>query len=226
MRALKRAAIVLGLALAGGGFAGVIAWRPAELWAARTATARLSAIFGSDVEVAAVRFRPFSRTVEIRGLTVWNPPGFRRDPAIAAGRVAMRAGWPGLNPFTVAIDELVIDDLEIHLRHEPLRGLNLTALKGNADAATGAVARRAWNWEVREIRGDGARVTLASGLLPAGAVPMRLARFRFTGFGTEHPLEAPELAGLVVRSLLLEILTLKGLLRPVADVIRQGLALR
>lgn len=216
---LKFIMIAIGLVLIGLGVAGMLFLPRVERFAVGKAESRLGLILDTEVKVGAIRPAPMGRGIELRGLIVRNPEPFKAGDALECGRILLRLDPRTLFSRNPAVEQIDIEDLVIYLRHEAGNGTNLGYMAKRASdlAAQGTSKTRIL---VRRIECPGARMKLESNVLPLPAVSMELAPFSLENLGDGKPISTAKATSIFLRSLIIETVTLKGLLRPLADLLR------
>ncbi len=178
---------------------------------------RLERVFQGEVDFARLRPAALARGLAIEDLVVHNPPGFKDAAAISCERVLVQPDFTTLFSEHPTFRRVFVEGLRVDLRYKPGEGTNLGQLAKNA-------ARRA------EILAEtpGARCIVVD-KLEVGRAKIKVAgtplALTVPAFGVEHlsegqPLPAPKLVVLGLRTLVLETVTLKGLLRPVIDLLK------
>ncbi|HOF40194.1 MAG TPA: hypothetical protein PLD73_08980 [Candidatus Hydrogenedentes bacterium] len=195
----------------------------------------LSFAFLTDVSVESVDLVLQEGHVELHNLTVNNPASFRSGPAMELGTIVADLDLKTLFSATPTLRSLVIRDVRVNLRHELAEGANLVMLARHAsrfskpDGAAGETAdkstskrpaRAAREFIIQELRCEGATVLMSSNLIPLSRVQVEVAPFTITEFSNNRPVSAADLSAIFIRSLIRQTLSTKGLLRPIADLLR------
>ncbi len=89
-----------------------------------------SAVVGTKVSLADVTFSPFSGLLELKGLTVANPTGYKTTNAIKLGGVRVQLNPNSLLTSRIQIQEIIISEPEITIEGG-MKNNNLTALQRN-----------------------------------------------------------------------------------------------
>lgn len=195
----------------------------------------LSFAFLTDVSVDSVDLALWEGHVELHNLTINNPASFRSGPAMELGTIVADLDLKTLFSATPTLRSLVIKDVRVNLRHELAEGANLVMLARHAsrfskpDSAEGETtdksspkrpARAAREFIIQELRCEGATVVLSSNLIPISGVQVEVAPFTITEIRNNRPVSAADLSAIFIRSLIRQTLSTKGLLRPIADLLR------
>ncbi len=218
--ALKTVMIVVGLVLIGISVGAVVITTQMEDRICDRLAARLARDFGTEVSLEEVRLVPWRRGVELIGLTIANPPQFKEGHALRFERILVQPVLRTLFSDTLTLSRVVLEGAEVNLRYELGDGTNLGRL-GRQAADRAATNPEGRHVRVRECRCEGAKVRLKANLLPTPAVPIKIAPFTMKELDEDRPVSTPKLAAVFVESLVLEIVTLKGLLRPVGNLLRK-----
>jgi len=202
---------------------------------------RLSYIFMADVTVGEVDVSLLRQTIDIRDLTVSNPADFRKGTAMELGRVAVRYDGRSFFSITPTVKKVKVEDAQIHLRYELGDGTNLGRLVENVSqlesaeegkSGRGEVNNPAWSavaepsglrrtLVVEEYACQGAKVRLSTNLIPLSSMSLTIAPFRLCELTAGKPVSIPRLALIFVRSVMIETLSLDGLLSPVGKLLRK-----
>jgi hypothetical protein len=199
---------------------------PIEQAAKNRLETRLSYIFESHVSIGALHLKPLQRGAVLTDLIVSNPPGFHRVPAMHFRTIRFSFELQTLFSAKPVLDTVLLEDAEIHLRHEVGRGTNLVTLARSArtaadsDAGRKEAGRKLFIRELSSVRG---KVHVGTNLVPIGQLPLDLSDFTIRDIGSGQPVSTSELVAIFTRSLIWEIVTFKGLLRPLADNLRDEL---
>jgi hypothetical protein len=179
--------------------------------------AGFSHAFGSDAELESIRLRPFRNECELRGLTLDNPPPFKAGEALSCGRVLIKLDYRTIFSGTPVIDRIVLEETRAEIRYRPGEGTNLGTLAKQASALAEALeaSGKTRRWRVRAFEVQGAKV-----YLPGVPVPFNVAPFTVRELESGEPVSAAKLAAVALKSLIMETLTLKGLLSPAANLLR------
>ena len=190
----------------------------------------VSQAYLTEVTVDGVQVAPLRQTIKIEGLTVFNPPTFKKGPALHFDRVVLGIDAKSLLSDRPTIRQVAIEGGRVNLRYELGKGSNLGRLAKNAAQAAGGAAdeggevpvqeapTRVW---VDEVVCRGFEVGASSNLVPFVSASMNLARFTLPEVSEGKPVSAPHIASVLLRSVMKEIVTLKGLLRPVGSLLRR-----
>lgn len=216
---LKFIMIAIGLILIGLGVAGILFLPRLERFAVGKVETRLGLILDTEVKLGAIRPATMGRGIELRGLTVRNPETFKAGDAIQCGRILLRLDPRTLFSRNPVIEQIDLEDLDVHLRHEAGDGTNLGYMNKRASdlAAKDPSKTRIL---VRRIECRGARMKLDSNVLPLPGISMDLAPFTIENPGEGKPISTAKATSIFLRSLIIETVTLKGLLAPLADLLR------
>ncbi len=239
---LKALFITLGILLITAGAIALLSMTRMNVFIQRVAVHQLSRAYDTRVTVGSVSVELLNERVEIGDLTVFNPPGFRNTPAMHCGAVKVLFDLRSIFSKEPTIRAVSVEDVDVHLRYELGEGTNLGGLarraadrdrasvksdKRNTDReptgndppeseSENDPLRTRREWVIEELRCNGAKVHVSANLLPFTSLSLNLAPFKLEEL-TEgrKPAGIPKVAGIFVRSIMLETLTLKGLLRPV-----------
>ena len=186
---------------------------------------RLTEVFGTQTTMDSIAFSPIKGAVAIRGLAVINPEPFKGEPALRFGRIEIQCDPQSMLTRNPTVRQVLLEDGQVSLRYELGRGTNLGVLaKHAAEFAEAQKARKGTrSFIIEKLECKPTKVELSSNILPGAALPLNLVSFTRTDLSKESPVTPPQMAAIVIRSLLTEILTVKGILTPVATRLKEEL---
>ncbi len=210
---------ILGLTLILIGVGGVFGLSQSGRFVKGTVETELEAILSTEVEIAEMRVLPLRGAIEVTGLEVMNPDAFKKGPALKCERIVIR-----LDPTTVfskvrVIEELSLEGMEIRYRVEIGEGTNIGRL---ATAAEAAGENEPSGFVVKSLRCDDAEVHLSTNAIPLTSAGMSLVSIHLKDLNESRAVSAGALTSILLRSLLGEIVTLNGLLDPIANPVKKG----
>ena len=192
---------------------------------------RLGYLYMTEVTVAEVKPAWFRQTLDMRGISILNPPTFRPKPAVTLDHVSVRFDLKSFLTEIPTIHEVFVKGIKVSLRYELGDGTNIGLLAKNAaereKATSGAPVAEPKGLRrriaVEKFACDGATIELSTNLLPLASPSVRIRPFTLKGFGEGNPVPAPRMAVLFLRSVMTEALTAKGLLKPVFALLTREL---
>ena len=170
----------------------------------------LEEVFGTEVTLGAISLSPLRQRLEIAGCTVMNPPGFHTKPAFTSSLIRIRFDPKTVFSSTPVVRSTEILDAEVFYRHEAGEGLNIDHLSTQAGVYLGQA--RARQFVVEEVNCEDAKVHFSTNLIPKTRVGLKLIDIRLDDVGEGAPLSGPKVAGIILRSVFREVVTLRGLL--------------
>ena len=195
---------------------------------------QLTYLYMTDATIDAVDVALLRQTVEVKGLTVLNPPPFRKGPALSIKRMVVEYDWKSLLTRTARIRWASLEGIDVHLRYEVTDGANLVVLMENAmQLEQGSVeeceASRGTDEPpgvrrmmiIQDFLCGQTTVHISTNLAPFSSASMDIAPFKLKELGEGKPISPARAVVVFLRGLMTETLTFKGLLRPVADAIRE-----
>lgn len=198
----------------------VLLLHQADPLARRLSERALEALLRAPVELESVGVSPFTASAHVRGITVYNPEGFKEGPALRIECVSVH-----FEPLTLfsehpAIAEIRLDGPTVYLQHESGRGTNIGAL---ARAATPIKKPNAPHKEfaLKSVRTDEGKLVMSSDVVPVAKVGLNVAPFQLDEFQEGPPLDSATIVSVLLRSVVREMFTVKGLLPPVLEALRE-----
>lgn len=185
----------------------------------------LGYVYQTDVTIDRVAFVPREKAMRIEGLTIHNPPPFKEGPAIQIGELAVHVDPATLFSAKPIVREVVMRQAKFYLRYEAGHGTNFGELDENArrfkakgkSPSGPLVASR--EYVIKSFRSEKAVLELSAGFVPGPSLKLELAPFTLEDLSSNQPVSTTQLGSLFIRSVLRESLTLRGLIKPVADKI-------
>jgi len=189
----------------------------------RQAEERLARVLGSTVTIEELKVHPLQGNVELLGLAVHNPEGFRNGDALRCARLLIDAELFTLLSATPRIQHILAEDLEVELRHELPRGTNFGALVGAADARGRAATENPGEPAtaprrrllVEQVVSNGGQVRISSNVVPGTGVSLELEPFTVALAGER--LMPAQLVATLLRSIARESIGLDGIPRAIMD---------
>ena len=211
---------ILGLTLILIGVGGVFGLSQSGRFAKGFVETELEEILSTEVEIGGMRVLPFRRAIELTGLRVMNPEGFNEGDALSCERIQIL-----LDPTTVfsevrVIEELSLEGMEIRYRVQVGEGINIGRL---AKAAETAAEDQRSRFVVKSLRCEDAEVHLSTNIIPLASVGVNLVSLHLEDLNESRAISAGALTSILLRSLLGEIVTLDGLLDPIANPLMREL---
>ncbi len=179
---------------------------------------QMSHVLGTDTSVERISISPFERAIVLHRLAVKNPPEFKSGDAIRCEKLSLVPDWRTVFGRSPTVHELRLEGTEIDLRYELGRGSNLGMLSQHAAdlAKTNPPGRRL---RIERLRSEAAKMRLDSNITPKSPVSFQVAAFEVDNLDDGEGISAAKLSSVVLRSLVLEVITVKGLLRPVVSLL-------
>ncbi|MBM3290307.1 MAG: hypothetical protein FJY92_09165 [Candidatus Hydrogenedentes bacterium] len=186
-------------------------------------------VYQTEVTIDHVVFLPRERAVLVQGLTIHNPPPFKTGPAIAMGELLVRVDPMTLLSSKPVVREAVMRDAEIYVRYEIGRGANLGKLDENArrfktsppTAQGPMLASR--EYVINSFRSEKAKLDISASFVPGSSLQLDIAPFTLEDLSSQTPVSTTQIGSLFIRSLLREAVTVRGLMKPVADKLNDEL---
>lgn len=191
MTRIGRYAVRAGLVLVGLALVGLLA---AVVWIDRLVKLAVeeggSAATGVAVTLASASARLSAAELSLLGFAIHNPAGFRPEPFVSVGRVQARCEGRSLFADAIVIEELVIEDVRIHLEHANGRtnfGSILDRLKSDPaqDVRTTSPAGKARSLVVRHVLVTGVNASVHVPGLSESSAGVTIPRLELRDFRTD-----------------------------------------
>lgn len=170
----------------------------------------LREVFDAEVTIQRIGLSPLKQCVDFSGVTIMNPSGFKAIPAFESDQIRLE-----FDPRTVFARSPVIRNTEvvgahIYYRYEVGDGINMERLTASVDDYL--ARERARGFVVQAVNAEGAEVHFSTNLIPKSRVGLHLVDLHVDNAGDSEPVSAPKAAGLILKSIVREVVTLRGLL--------------
>lgn len=168
----------------------------------------------TELKLDKAGFGLFAGRVELTGLFVGNPEGFKSESAIRVGEIAVQVKPSSLAGAVVEIDEITIKSPVITYE-QAFGGNNISKLLANVNESTAALAggkddktapadpASQKRFRVKLVRVEGATVKIGATMLGGTALPIPLPPITIENIGTSgNGVTAGELTGEVLKQVL------------------------
>ncbi|MEK7794622.1 MAG: hypothetical protein AAB353_08835 [Candidatus Hydrogenedentota bacterium] len=216
---LKFGMTAVGLLLILIGVAAIVAYTQVDRFGYPLMADALSEAFGQDVSIVAIRFAPMRQSLIIEGMSVANPPAFKDGDAIQCDNVEVFLDPKTMFAQTPVIRKLQIEGADFYYRHELNDGINITQIMRNAEAAR----ENKRLFYVKELVAENAEVHFSTNLVPIGQVGLNVVNVHLKDLAEGNAIGAGKVVSVFLRSVIVETLTLKGLLNPLIAPLRRAL---
>lgn len=176
----------------------------------------VSTALGSDATVGGIGIDPRARAVVLRDVKLKNPAGFKEGDALTCGRVLVVFSVSTLISKQPAIALIELQDTHVYNRYEVGRGTNLAAL---ATKYAEAPMNEDLQFTVDKLVCKDGKLHLSTDLLPGASVPINMAKIEMADLEHGKPITTERTASLFLRTVLKEIVTVKGLGASLLDAI-------
>jgi hypothetical protein len=189
---------------------------------------QLSNLFGSQVEIEALKVNLLHKELDLVGLTVFSPKAFKDAPAVQCSHVRVRPKLSSLFSYEPKLRRIVLEDTVVNLRYEVGQGSNLGALSQHATDMANAQAAKGDDekdrvFMVEDLITQDTRLKLSSNVLPVLSIPLTVSPFQFKVISGGKSASMARVSAAFMRSVITEVITLKGVLRPIQKILRKEL---
>lgn len=223
--------VTTGLLLIGVAVAAVGAMPYWEPMVREEMAARFGAMLQTEASIGGLAIDPQRQAIVLRDVVVRNPPAFEKGDALRCARVLLIIDPQSVFNSPLRISQIIVEEADVVLRWIPGQGSNLGALAAQARtqaepplAAGVSAPPQGRSFVVERLDCTGAKVTPQNVVLGALPIALTVAPFTVADLEAHGPVRPAQLTGIFLRSLLKEIVTLKGLLSPAADLLRHEVA--
>ena len=177
----------------------------------------LTNAFGSLASVETIGLRPAKRALVLNNFQLANPEGFAEGNALKCERIEFKMRPGSLLRREPVIETMLIDGAEIRYLYKLGRGTNIGAL------AKGLASRSAADtptFRVDRLTCTDAKVHLSANFMPNTGIGLNVVTVNLRNLENGDSITGAEITSIFLRSVLVETLTLKGLLKPAGKNIR------
>lgn len=210
----------IGLVLIGIAVAILLLSNPIQDLARHRLENAISEYYGAETTIDDIRIVPLEKGIELVGVTVYNPEPFPHEPAFQCERVLLQVDPATLFSPNPTFAKVEVENPQVQLRYDVGEGTNLGALFASAKTAAAADTAEGRTAVVHNMSASDAKVTLTSNALLDIPFPIEISPFQLEEVTPEKPVSAWEASRIFLKTLLLESVSLKYLLDPVAETIR------
>jgi hypothetical protein len=189
----------------------------------------LGYIYQTDVTIDHVVFLPRDRAMSIQGLTIQNPKPFKTGPAIEIGELKVHVAPTTLLSAKPVVKEVVMHDAEFYIRYEAGHGTNLGKLDENARRFNAPEERpkgpmlASREYVIRSFRSEKAVLDISANVVPGSSLQLDIAPFTLEDLSSSSPVSTTQIGTLFIRSVLREAISVRGIMKPIADKLNEEL---
>lgn len=209
---LKAACTITGLVLIVLGMGGLFLLTQLDTLVKGAVQDALTQVFHSPVQFESIAFSPINQVMEIQGFALASPENFREEPALQVERMRIEFDLTTVFEESPVIRRVVLEGASIYYRHEIGEGTNIGKLAKKAAENTGDPGRR--TFVIGELLCEDAKVNFSTNLIPKSRIPLSLVTIHLEDLEDEPPITSKRVAAVFLKSVIVETLTLKGLLKP------------
>lgn len=177
----------------------------------------LTEAFGSSASVKSVSLSPGNRALVLHGFALANPDGFAPGDALKCTRVELRVKPGTFLTGAPVIETMDIKGADIDFRYELGRGTNIAAI---ARTLSEKPVEDAPAFKVEKLRCRDAKVHFGANVIPGPGLPLNVVTIRLDNLENGEPITVAQTTSIFLRSVLMETLSIKGLLSPVFAKVR------
>lgn len=210
----------LGMVLILTGVASILILTQVERYFSRTIEEVLEETFATAASIDSISLDPGKRSLLVHDFALANPKGFKDGPALESKIVRVRFDLPSLITDEPIVELISFEGTDVYYRYEFAQGSNL---KKTANILTQQLEQNTVSdrrFIVEALRCEGARVHFSTNLIPKASANLNVVNLELTDLHQAEPLTTADLTSIFLRSLLTEIVTIKGLLSPVVRALK------
>lgn len=173
--------------------------------------------FGASASVQSIALRPGRRVLVLRKFSLANPEGFAEGDALNCDRIELQIRPASLLRREPIIESISIEGADIHYLFKLGRGTNIGTLAKNlSEKPDGSAA----TFKVERLTCTDAKVHLSANFMPKNGVTLNVVTINLKNLDEGKPITGAKATSIFLRSVLIETLTLKGLLKPAGKKLR------
>lgn len=180
----------------------------------------VSSALGSNAAVGGIGLDPGKRAVVLKDIALKNPAGFQEGDALTAGEVLIVFSFRTLITKEPAISLLELRDTHVYQRYEVGRGTNLAALAKQYAATPIDAGPR---FTVDKLLCKDGKLHMSTNLVPGVSVPINMAKIEIDDLAQGEPITTERATSIFLRTLLKEVVTVKGLGSSIYETIESEL---
>lgn len=175
----------------------------------------MSEAFDTKASISGIRVSVRRHALVLKDFTLANPPGFPEENALTCAQV-----YVVISPKTLISREPVVELLDlqgatIRVHHKAGTGSNLGVLANTLASAEGRVS-----FTVETLRCANGQIYLSSSLIPGAEMPYPLSKVEIKNLGSGKPINAAKSTAIFLKTVLTDVVTLKGIGASVIDAIK------
>ena len=174
----------------------------------------------TDVEIDEASVWIPARTLVLSNVRIMNPEDFPSEVALRVGTLTVELDLRTVFSDAPRVKTLVLDDVELNLQHELLRGTNMKQLTTNAERFDGnlpGVDTALRRFVVERLECTGGRLRITSDILPTSGLEMDISPFLLEDFGADKPVDAADASALVMKNLVANAFNSKTITKAMSE---------
>ena len=208
----------IGLVLILIGVAALLIFTQAQGFLSHRVSGVMSESFGTTADVGGVRVSIRHHAIVLQKFRLVNPPGFGEGDALTCAQVYAVISPKSLISREPVVELLDLQGAEVYSRHELGKGTNLGVLSRQLAVAPGHLS-----FKVETLRCQEGHLHMSSSLLPGASVPIAMSKIEIHDLDSGKPVNAAKSTAIFLRTVLTDVLTLKGLGTSIYDAIKSEL---
>ena len=222
--ALRFGMTLIGLLLIAIAIGGIVLFTQMEGTARRFLEAQASQVFDAEVKIGRLTWTLSNPGVLLEDISIQNPEGFADKPAYTCDAVHFRFRPETLFSENPAIATMEVIGSKANLDYTLGKGTNLGHLAQNATEYEEEHATTPQPFWKRDIYIDQFKSDPTSLKVGPGPLKMEVPAFSVDRDEADGPVPAVNASALFLKMLVKEVVTLRGIIRPVADLLKHEMA--
>lgn len=213
----------LGMVLILTGVGSILLLTQVERYFTRVIEEVMEETFDTAASIDSISIDPGKRSLLIHDFALANPQGFKEGPALESEVVRIQFDLPSLITDEPIVELISFEGMDVYYRYEFAQGSNLKKTAKVVIKRLEAYESSDRRFVVKTLRIDGAKVHFSTNLIPKASANLNVVHLELTDLQEAEPLTTADLTSILLRSLLKEIVTMKGLMSPVLRALKNDI---
>lgn len=178
----------------------------------------MSDAFDTKAGISGMRISVRRHALVLKDFTLANPAGYPEENALTCAQVYVVMSPKSLISREPVVELLDLQGATVRIHHKMGSGSNLGVLANTLANAEGRVS-----FKVETLRCENGNVFLSSSLIPGAAMPYPLSKVEIKNLDSGKPVNAAKSTAIFLRTVLTDVVTLKGVGTSLLDALKGDL---
>lgn len=175
----------------------------------------MSEAFETKASISGIRVSVRRHALVLKDFTLANPPGFPDENALSCAQVYIVMSPKSLISREPVVEMLDLQGATLRVHHKMGTGSNIGVLAKTLAEAEGRVS-----FKVETLRCVNGNLFLSSSLVPGAEMPYPLSKVEIKDLDSGKPVNAAKSTAIFLRTVLKDVVTLKGVGASIMDALR------